>query len=141
MPGPIPKRTEQRAGHRSKAELARKVARCDVVSQPEPDLDWHPKARRWYVSLAESGQADFYEPSDWELAAFLAQMMTHLLESSRPSSEMLKAILGGMQDLGVTEAARRRMRVEVDRPDPNADKVDAAKVTVMNKYRRAAKSA
>lgn len=138
MPGPIPKRSDQRAGHRTKAELARKVSRSQAVAQPAPDPDWHPYATDFYVALRESGQADYYEPSDWELARFLAQMMTHVLYSSRPSSEMFKAILSGMQDLGVTEAARRRMRVEVDRSDPDADKVDDAKVAVMNRYRRAA---
>jgi hypothetical protein len=34
---------------------------------------------RWYKSLAESGQAQFFEASDWEGARFVASHGTHLI--------------------------------------------------------------
>lgn len=35
---------------------------------PDPDEDWHPIAIALYKSLAESGQSDFYQSSDWVFA-------------------------------------------------------------------------
>lgn len=62
------------------SELARPRARKggDVKPQvlgtrysptvPDPDETWHPIATALYKSLAESGQSDFYQSSDWVFA-------------------------------------------------------------------------
>jgi hypothetical protein len=138
--GPVPKRATDRAGHRSKAELPDVVEAAGVVQVPEPEEHWHPHARDWYLSLARSGQSKYFEPSDWEQARFTAEMMTTVLKSERPSSELVKAVFGGMKELGTSEAARRRMRIEVERnpAEKSGASGDDAKAAVMERYRQAA---
>lgn len=115
--GPLPKRDEARAGHRSKAERADKVVptRNAVVDAPAPSREWCNEARAWYLSLAESGESFYFEPSDWQYAFTLAAMLSRLLTSARPSAQLAKVVFDAMESLGTTEGARRRMRIEVDR--------------------------
>lgn len=133
--GPIPKRSTERAGHRTKSEAPGRVAMNGAVPVPSAFREWHPRARSWYRSLARSGQSRFYEASDWEYARVLADLLSRQLSSGRPSSEMMKAIFAGMDSLGTTEGARRRMRIEVERPEAD-DAADDAEVAVMEQYRR-----
>lgn len=76
--GPIPNRSEERR-RRNKPEEGGEVTRvagAEHVPVPEPDDDWHPIAYDWFTSLAESAQAQFYEPSDWEVAYLLADQIS-----------------------------------------------------------------
>lgn len=115
--GPAPKRDANRAGHRSKSERADKVVitQGGKVTAPAPDPNWHDRAREMYLALAESGQARYFEPSDWALATLLCDLLTDQLNAPRKSAEMVKHVLSGFQTLGVTEVDRRRARIEVDR--------------------------
>lgn len=131
--GPIPKRSTERAGHRAKADKPDKAAATGTVSRPEPDPEWYPLVTDWYAALSESGQSQFFEPTDWAYARILADLLTAELTKTRRSSEMVKAILAAMDNLGTTEGARRRMRIEVERE--TAAPVDADKVAVMERYR------
>lgn len=124
--GPVPKRSSERAGHRTKAEQPDKVVVPVAFQVPPASEEWAEEARRWYESLAESGQSRYFEPSDWAYARLLARLLSDQLGKARPSSEMMKAILTAMNDLGTTEGARRRLRIEVERPasdagDPGAE--------------------
>lgn len=130
--GPVPKRSNARAGHRTKAEQPDKVKTRGRVEMP-PAGRWRVEAKRWYKSLASSGQAEYFEPSDWEFARLLARLLSDQLGKEKPSSEMMKAILAAMNDLGTTEGARRRMRIEVER---GVDDDTAAEVAVLDAYRR-----
>lgn len=137
--GPLPKRDAERAGHNAKSERADQVRAFATVPVPEADPYWHADAKEWYDSLAISGQSRFYEPSDWQFARVVATMLSDLLNADRPTAEMFKAIDAAMDKLAVTESARRRQRIEVERPasgaefDPAAG--DAARVAVMERYR------
>lgn len=133
--GPIGKRSNQRHGHRSKAEqdditTAEGAAKVEV---PEADPSWHPVAVRWFESLADSGQSAFYEPSDWALAFVLAESISRELQpqpvvvgkgddarvemfAMPPKGASLAAWLKGMTALMVSEGDRRRMRIELSRP-------------------------
>ena len=124
--GPVPKRSSERAGHRTKAEQPDKVVVPVACQVPPASEGWAEEARRWYESLAESGQSRYFEPSDWAYARLLARLLSDQLGKARPSSEMMKAVLTAMNDLGTTEGARRRLRIEVERPasdagDPGAE--------------------
>lgn len=120
--GPIPKRSNERMGHRSKAELAAvtKVPGAQRVTVPRVNPKWHPIAKRWYRALKESGQSQFYEPSDWAAAYYVAEAMTRNLEAGRFSAQMFAAIWSAMNDLLTTEGDRRRVQIELQRggPDP-----------------------
>lgn len=114
--GPVPKRRAERAGHVTKGDAPDVVAMPDPVRPPPARSSWDPAARAWYRSLRRSGQSRYYEPSDWELARILCDLLTNELAKPKgPSSEMTKAILSSMDALGTTESARRRMRIEIDR--------------------------
>ena len=124
--GPVPKRSSQRAGHRAKSDRPDQVAVAGSVAAPPAMPGWNAAARRWYDSLKKSAQAKFFEPSDWEYARLLAELLTKEYSAVKvtkdgdvvpvlPRAAMVNGILRAMSELGTTESSRRRMRIEVDR--------------------------
>lgn len=135
--GPIPKRANQR-------RRKNKPEGCEILKAPTNPVapavptalaEWHPIARTWYESLAESGQAQFYEPSDWATASYIAEAMSRNLHAGRFSGQLFAAVLAGMTELLTTEGARRRARIELERGEPKAELPGVAS---MAKYRKAA---
>lgn len=132
MPGPVPKRSDQRRRRNDKGEES-EAAGAVEVPVPEPDSDWHPVARQWFESLRDSGQSAFYEPSDWATAVVLAESMSRELSAQPvvvasgkeatvemltlpPKSASIAAWLKGFTALLSTEGDRRRMSIELKRP-------------------------
>lgn len=123
MPGPIPKPDAQRRRRNAPAGgPADRLPAAPSTPMPAED-DWHPLARDWYVSLAESAQSAEYQASDWAVARVAAHELTRLLNSGRPSSQMFAewsklntALLGTVGD-------RRRARLELTRGEPEAKPV------------------
>lgn len=138
MPGPVPKRTPQRRRSNKPATPVDTVVIEDEVTVPELNIDNpHPLAADFYASLRLSGQARFYEPSDWERARIFAHLLSDQLNYGKPSAMMYTALQKDMDALLVSEGERRRVRMEVERGvvDTSAER---AKVSQMNRYRRAA---
>lgn len=128
--GPVPKRSDVRAGHRAKSDQPDQAPAQGRVRIPAADRAWHPQALRWYQSLRRSGQHRYFEPSDWAEAHLLADLLTRELTAVKvvqlptgdqvivpvpPRALMTKTILATMNELGTTESSRRRMRIEVNR--------------------------
>jgi hypothetical protein len=119
--GPIGKRSEERMGHRSKDKKdsitkAPSGPPLDLPDLPDPDPLWHPIATDWYLSLQESGQAVFYQPSDWAMARYAAELMSRGLSSDRPpNGQYVSALDSVMARLLTTEGDRRRARIELER--------------------------
>lgn len=111
--GPIPKRAEDRR-RRNKVDTDT-VKMVGAVPVPPAHDDWHPIALHWYESLAKSGQAKYYEPSDWAAANLVAHQVSAMLFAGRPSPTMFAAVWTAMGDLLTTEGERRRARMEVAR--------------------------
>ena len=133
--GPVPKRSSERR-RRNKpdgAAVTSVSAAQQVVECPPPDESWHPIARDWYDSLAKSGQAVFYEPSDWATARYVAEAMSRGLSSSRFSAQLFAAVSSAMTELLTTEGARRRARLEIERDGGGEEK--PADVTALDDYR------
>lgn len=136
--GPIPKRSEERR-RRNKddgPELVQAPSGAPVAlpDLPEPDDAWHPIATDWYLSLRSSGQAAFYQPSDWAVARYAAELMSRSLSSDRPPNGQLVAALNSvMSSLLTTEGDRRRARIELERK-PAAQQTPAS-VTAIADYR------
>lgn len=143
--GPVPKRSDQLHGHRS-AESRKAVTKspgATDVPVPEADTSWHLVALRWYQSLAGSGQAVFYQPSDWAVAFLIAESMSRdlseqvvgvterdgVLRDVIPlKGASLSAYLRAFAVLMVTEGDRRRLQVELQRGetvDPDARRAEA----------------
>lgn len=138
--GPIPKRSDKRHGHRTKAEQA-SVEKMDLSDAPKREVDapelgftTHPIAEQWYASLKDSGQARYYEPSDWESARVLAHELGRMLNGVKPSGQMLSAVWSAMADLMTTEGSRRRVRLEIERGEGGGDPKKIAAVARMSDY-------
>lgn len=133
--GPIPKRTDQRRRvNKPEVDYTHAAALVDVVEVPAVDDEWHPIAKRWFASLAESGQSRFFEPSDWAYATLTAEAMTRLLYADKFSATHFAAVQSAMTDLLTTEGARRRARLEIERAASDGDAEDAT-VTAIGSYR------
>ncbi len=131
--GPIPKRDAERRRRNKPTTPTDTVKMTGKVRVPAADKAWHPVAAAWYRSLKLSGQSKYYEPSDWAMAKFAAQLMSGVLQSEKPSSEMVKALNVTLGSLLCTEGDRRRVRMEIERQAEGG----GAELTVMDAYRRA----
>ena len=136
--GPIPKRSEERR-RRNKDDGPELVQApsgppSDLPDLPEPDGSWHPVATEWYLSLRESGQAVFYQPSDCAMARYAAELMSRgLMEDRPPNGQYVAALNSVMASLLTTEGDRRRARIELERK-PTVKSVPAS-VTAIADYR------
>lgn len=126
--GHVPKRSSERMGHRTKAEkeAVQKIPVSGAVEQPPADPDWHEIATDWYESLATSGQAIFFEPSDWAAARYVAVVMTKNLNATRFNGQLFSGVWSAMNDLMSTEGARRRFRLELERTQSDSDSKEAS---------------
>ncbi|MFE7510188.1 hypothetical protein ACFU8I_03005 [Streptomyces sp. NPDC057540] len=134
--GPIPKRSAERR-RRNKddgpAIVQAPSGPAEVPDLPESDPNWHDIARDWYESLQDSGQAAFYQASDWATARYAAELMSRLLSTDRaPNGQLVAALNSVMGSLLTTEGDRRRARIELER-QPTGPKL--AVVSPLDSYR------
>ena len=130
---PVPKRSDQRR-RRNIEGRPDKVTAEGAVEVPDVGDAWHPVARDWFLSLAESGQSQFFEPSDWQHARYIAEAMTTNLNAGKFSAQLFASVESAMNNLGSTEGARRRLRIEVERAT-GVEPVDVA-VASIAEYRK-----
>jgi hypothetical protein len=110
MPGPPPKRSSQRR-RRNKVE----VDSAPGGGERGPELPGQHSAvgKRFWEALRRSGQSQFFEPSDWVAAELTVLAIDSFVK--KPSAMMLASINSMMSNLLVTEADRRRLRLELER--------------------------
>lgn len=137
MHGPIPKRSEQR-------RRVNKVEGLERTHVPQerrgPELpmsvhDPHPLAYAWYESLRDSGQAYYYEPSDWAQAAVWTHLLSEQLKQIKPSAMMVQAWSNAATELLTTEGTRRRLRLELLK-GADGDEDDDAAVLAIDEYQK-----
>jgi len=118
MPGPLGKKKSERR-RRNIYPSESVISTAGELHIPQPPLNedefWSPNARNFYKSLAESAQALSYEPSDWALAQFIASLITDYDIGTKASASLLSHIMAGMSHLLVSEGARRRVHMEIER--------------------------
>jgi hypothetical protein len=129
-PGPIPNREQDLARPRSrKGKEIVPVTKGELrpVVVPRADPNWHPIAKMLYKSLSTSGQADFYQNSDWALAYSICEDLSEYkkpnvdrngVEYTKRSGQMLQTIYSAMERLLVAEGDRRRVRIELHEKEP-----------------------
>jgi hypothetical protein len=125
--GPAPKRTSQRR-RANKPDTPVVTGTAGPRPRiPAADRNWHPIARGMFESLGKSGQSSFFEASDWQSARLAAEATSRLLKAERISAQLLAAVDAMWARLLMTEADRRRLRIELDRPtaDTDAEAADA----------------
>lgn len=126
--GPPPKRSSQR--RRTNSPPSKKAPTTAKPRRPSADRSWHPAAKRWYQSLARSGQSSFYEPSDWSTAWAMAESLSREMKPQPLvvgdevrmvelpiKAATLTAFLKGATALLATEGDRRRAALELQRPE------------------------
>lgn len=132
--GPVPKRSTERRRRNKSSQVDTVAPIVETVEIPPAEDRWHPIARDWYVSLQTSGQARYFEPSDWQAARYVAEVMSRHLKAKRLSAQLFAAVWSAMADLLTTEAARRRVRMEIERGD--GEQQQPASVTAMADYKQ-----
>jgi hypothetical protein len=136
LPGPIPNREADLARPRERqGSNIQPVTKGELkpVTVPDPDPSWHPIATRLYESLRSSGQADFYQNSDWAFAMSVCDDLSHYKKSLKRSGQMLQTIYAALERLLVTEGDRRRVRIELREPE---DDTEPAAVLAIADYKR-----
>src|SRR5262249_31355799 len=105
--GPVPKRTEQRrrknpnpAGPGTEATAGGVPTKAEM---PEADPEWHPLAQKYFTALGKSGQAQFFEASDWMHAVVSMEILSRMLFSGRLSAQLYAAWTADTARLLVTE--------------------------------------
>lgn len=95
------------------------------VKIPGVPSEWHPRAKSWYRSLKTSGQADYFQNSDWQQALMAGDLITFIWNGKflvRGSAMMMSELSTMLGQLGTSEGARRQiMRVELDVPIEQED--------------------
>jgi hypothetical protein len=134
----VPKRSTERR-RRNADSVPEKVQASGAVLVPPADPTWHPIATDLYEALQVSGQAQFFEPSDWAAARLLAEVTTKNLRASQFSSVLFGAIWDGWQDLLATESSRRRARIEVERLKKETEELPAGVKAIADYKQRLAK--
>lgn len=89
----------------------------DAPTPPAPSRAWHPVIREWFDELVASPQAALYTAADWGLIKYLGHRESLNLKSSRPSAQASANFLGAQADLLVSEGARRRLGVALQRTE------------------------
>lgn len=120
MPGPVPKRSDQR---RRRNTTPHPIAKVGGAAAGAPLLemdDVHPLAAEWYAALSEGAEAQFYTPALWQRARVVARMLSDLLNSSKPSSMMYTALQADMKALLVDAGELRRLHIEVQAAESTA---------------------
>ena len=117
--GPVPFRTEELSRERNADRSDRPTLKKGLmrpVQIPEPDPKWHPTAMRLYQSLRESGQADFFQNSDWAFAWSVCEDISYMKASQlkgKTNAMLLSSLYSALGNLMFTEADRRRLRIEL----------------------------
>lgn len=138
-PGPVPKRSSQRRRvNKPDVPLTKAASTGEVYGPPLAAGHKHSlPSKRFYEALRRSGQAQFYEDSDWSYAA---EVVCTALDAyhQRPSAAMLASLTQAMGPLLITEGDRRRARLELERSGNQQDKVpDAADINEARRRIRA----
>lgn len=127
--GPIPNRSEDLARPRERNGEARNQGDIThgtmrTVRIPHPDKDWHPIATQLYKAARSSGQADFYQNSDWAVLYSICDDLSFYKKSGKRSSQMAATIYAALTTLLVTEGDRRRARLELQHDAPDTQSAE-----------------
>lgn len=125
--GPIPKRSSER-GPQHYDNVIDKVQAFGVVRKPNLGLGdgVHPLITDFWDSVGESAQSRYYEASDWQYLRITLHFLNKLLNTGKPSAQMLTVVNQMLTDLLVSEGSRRRVRMEIEREQTKDNVVNIA---------------
>lgn len=136
MPGPPPKRSTQRRRRNAPSKPVTKAEADGVVRGPKLTGKHTAVARRWYERLQMSGQAQFFQESDWSAAELVVVAIDAYVR--KPTAMMLASITSAQSNLLVTEGDRRRLSVELESAEESEE--GEADVSELDDYRNRLRS-
>lgn len=121
MPGPVPKRSEERQ-RRNKDNGPVDQFDLDGVVEIPTAYFFNKVINDLWLSLKQSANVKYFEPSDWHYAILAFTLWDEQLghdadgkSTKTPGPTMVMALDAMLSKLLITEAERRRLRIEVNR--------------------------
>lgn len=116
--GRVPKRSDQRHGHRTKAEQSA-VETVEAIGNVDPGellVDFpHVIVQELWDAALDSAQRRYMEPTDWAQLQLVLHEINHYLNAKNKNGQILATLMSALGDLLFTEGSRRRVRLEIDR--------------------------
>lgn len=138
MPGPAPKRSDERIRRNKPATNVDKFDLDGTVEIPNAFF-FNTYVNDIWISLKESAHAQFYEPTDWAYAKFVLKMIDDQIgdgdKFQHLSAVMWSTIKDMMGQLLLTEADRRRVHIEVTRNGAKAQGEEGQVVSAADRFR------
>lgn len=133
---PAPKkRSEERTGHRTKAELEQvSKGQMQPVKWPRARKDWSYSVKEMYNSVKDSGTSYWYQQSDVTRLRFLCDEIERYKQAGKQSAMMYTALISEMSNLMFSEADRRKANIELQHPASTAE--EDAQVAHIADYQR-----
>lgn len=132
--GPIPRRESDLARPRERkggdVQPVQK-GRLREVTVPEPDEEWHPIAKMIWESAQTSGQADYYQDTDYALLYSICEDIHEYKSRYQRNGQILSTLYSTLGRLMFTEGDRRSLRLELHADEP----ADDAEVTAISDYK------
>lgn len=141
MPGPIPKRADDRIGHPHEAGSAKQIDKIEYTSDlkvPEANPDWTYIAKFSYQAFIDSPLKVYYTETDLVFGWMAAQAIHEAV--SKPSPTKTLAAESFMRNGMFNEADRRRIRIELTRKEPEPNPVADKNVADFTARRQARQS-
>lgn len=129
------KRSEERTGHRTKAELDA-VSKGDMqpTTWPRAPKGWEEVTKRMWNAAPRSGQFHWWQQTDIEQLRFNLIQIDMQLKTGRPMSAMMLQVFNQLlADLGYNESSRRKANIELQHPESNEE--EDAQVAHIADYR------
>jgi hypothetical protein len=138
--GPLPKREDQRVRRNKTGEDGLEVDKFDL--EGEVLVPWavfeHSYVQGLWQSLQESVTKELYEPTDWQYARIALKLLDDALMADKmPGAMLISALDGMLGKMLVTEADRRRLKIEASRSgEKEAGKLIDAASTFRDRFER-----
>lgn len=141
LSGPVPNAPTDLSRERDANRAGRPDAKKGVLVPCSPlpmDRGWTQAAKNLYTGMIGSGQAAFYQASDWALLWFLCDQVSRYTQpratdgkaESYVSGQALAAINNMASRLLFTEGDRRSLRIELEAPKVESDEPTQGQVAV-----------
>lgn len=142
MPGPIPKRSEERTRRNAAGEdgIELKKGEAQPYSWTRADPDWDEPTRDFYYSFRKSGMAAYFQQTDVQWLWLACDELARYRAMGKQSAMLLGSIIQMLNSgFGITEGERRRLKIELDVPqEAESDEVNDKVVQAKNRFQKPA---
>lgn len=115
--GPIGKRDEEKVRRNKTGEdglETKNFSMEDPVKIPKASFE-NPEVQGIWNALQISVNVQYFEPTDWAYAIFALTRIDNALQKGEPGAMMMSALDNMLKQLAMTEAERRRLKIEAHR--------------------------